>query len=230
MGGPGDPANDLSNVTLTLPTPPPGVYHQQQQQQQQPTQQQLAQRQQLSLGAGMGEGNYPSRQIRPMPSRNRLASSTIVPRNVSITMGEPDSAFSPPQQQQQQGMLFSAPPTQGYASGFAQPGSSPIGSAQVIPMYGEDQVPMSVQLNGAFMPAGPPPQQQQQQHQPHSAPPAPINETSPGAAGLPTTLSPNLLPSGTTGGPVGLPTVQENPWAENSSEADASSPLGSLTA
>ncbi|ORY31273.1 hypothetical protein BCR39DRAFT_96852 [Naematelia encephala] len=96
-----DPAGDLANVTLTLPTPPPSVYAAQQRQ------------------------AYPNRTIRPFPSRTRP---------VSITMGEPESA----------------------ASAYATPSSAtPMLTAHGFsyahqqtsaPMYGEDQVPMSVQL------------------------------------------------------------------------------------
>lgn len=67
----GDPAGDLSNVTLTLPTPPPGMVMQHQQQQ-------------------LGPDYQSQRPIRPFPARSRVASSA--PRSVSIVMAEPGTA------------------------------------------------------------------------------------------------------------------------------------------
>jgi hypothetical protein len=107
----GDPAGDLSNVTLTLPTPPPGAMIQQQQQQQQ-----------------LAPDYHQQRVIRPMPSRSRLVSSAN--RSASITMGEPSSAPSFP------GTALSLP------YGGAHYGSV----SPAPPMYGEDQVPMTVQM------------------------------------------------------------------------------------
>ncbi|ORX40946.1 hypothetical protein BD324DRAFT_612635 [Kockovaella imperatae] len=115
-----DPAGDLSNVTLTLPTPPPQALfqgststsmHQQQQ------------RNQLGV-----------RQIKPFP-RSRIGSVVPLPsaRTVSVTMGEPSSAYN-----------MSSTPVMGY--GFSAADAPP-------PMYGEDDVPMSVQLSTPIQPS-----------------------------------------------------------------------------
>ena len=93
----GDPAGDLANVTLTLPTPPPGMG-------------------QISLQVATDQ-----RAIRPMPSRNRLISTTA--RSVSIQMAEPTPMYT--------GMP--------YTGHYLSPAP---------PMYGEDQVPMTVQMPG----------------------------------------------------------------------------------
>lgn len=96
-----DPAGDLVNVTLTLPTPPPTAFPQQ------------------------VRPYIPNRQIKAMPSRARLTSG--VPQSAritSVTMGEPDHYAS-----------VSAP-MMGY--GYSQ-NTAP-------PMYGEDQVAMTVQM------------------------------------------------------------------------------------
>ena len=105
--GTNDPASDLANVTLTLPTPPPNVYAQQSRQQQQV---------------------YPSRQIKPFPSRARLVSGlpSAGPRTVSVTMGEPDQYHQP-----------ATAPIMGY--GYPPHQAPP-------PMYGEDEVPLTVQM------------------------------------------------------------------------------------
>ncbi len=102
-----DPAGDLSNVTLTLPTPPPSVYAQQHMRNQQ--------RHQV----------YADRAIKPFP-QNRSRIATNVTRTVSVDMASPNPY--PPHM------------TQGYA--YPQHDPPP-------PMYGEDQVPMSVQMPGA---------------------------------------------------------------------------------
>lgn len=116
--GNADPANDLANVTLTLPTPPASAYHQQ--------------HQQPRVGSASNGGGYPQhpgRTIRPFPRRpsNRI---------ISVTMGEytPATAQSGSQTQAQTphtGMPY-----------FAQ--QQPPQTAP--PMYGEDEVPMTVQL------------------------------------------------------------------------------------
>ncbi|WWD20783.1 hypothetical protein CI109_105260 [Kwoniella shandongensis] len=87
-----DPAGDLHNVTLTLPTPPPHLLYSQQRSE---------------------------RTIRAMPSRARIASAAA-PRTVSIAMAEPDDSI--------------------YTSNIYSAHGPPP------PMYGEDQVPMSVQM------------------------------------------------------------------------------------
>ena len=102
-----DPAGDLANVTLTLPTPPPSAMYKHGRQ-------------------------YADRQIRPFP-RSRVAS--VVPhsaRTVSVTMAEPDS------------YPVSTPAiTYSFSAGEAPP-----------PMYGEDEVPMSVRLTMPVEPNG----------------------------------------------------------------------------
>ncbi|WVN89819.1 uncharacterized protein L203_105049 [Cryptococcus depauperatus CBS 7841] len=67
-----DPADDLVNVTLTLPTPPPNVY----------IQQQMQIRQQAPP-------LYTDRPIKAFPKGRRIASSAA-PRSVSVVMAEPD--------------------------------------------------------------------------------------------------------------------------------------------
>ncbi|WVF68004.1 hypothetical protein IAT40_002766 [Kwoniella sp. CBS 6097] len=104
-----DPAGDLANVTLTLPTPPPDVYQNQMRYQ----------------------GVYDNtRSIRPFP-RSRIASAA--PRSVSIAMGEPDDYAHPH-------TAVTYPPTSSvpmYA--YSAQGPPP-------PQYGEDEVPMTVQM------------------------------------------------------------------------------------
>ncbi|EIW70077.1 hypothetical protein TREMEDRAFT_29918 [Tremella mesenterica DSM 1558] len=101
-----DPANDLANVTLTMPTPPPSVYANQHQEQQ--------------------RAAYPGRMIKPFPARSRPAS---VNRVMSVNMDyNPNMMYSYP---------HTAPPAPGQA------------------MYGEDQVPMTVQMPPASAGAGP---------------------------------------------------------------------------
>jgi hypothetical protein len=95
-----DPAGDLANVTLTLPTPPPSMY---------------AQR--------TASYKYQGRTIRPFPKARMPSSATSMPRIASITMAE----------------------TEGYHQGLM---SAPTQYTYQVspPMYGEDQVPMSVQM------------------------------------------------------------------------------------
>lgn len=86
-----DPAGDLANVTLTLPTAPPSVYAAQQHQFQRQGDQQPPHHQSL-----VPQIVYPARQIKSFPSRARLVSGTpmATPRSISITMGE--STYEPP--------------------------------------------------------------------------------------------------------------------------------------
>lgn len=106
-----DPANDLANVTLTLPTPPPNAYVHQIRQQTTPF-------------------LYHDRVYKPSPQGRRTNSA--VPRTVSVIMAEPDEQAH-----------FSYSPTANSAIEFYgyAPQQTPI-----PPMYGEDQVPMSVQM------------------------------------------------------------------------------------
>ncbi|KIR67826.1 hypothetical protein I314_02243 [Cryptococcus bacillisporus CA1873] len=106
-----DPANDLANVTLTLPTPPPNAYVHQIRQQTTPF-------------------LYHDRVYKPFPQGRRTNSA--VPRTVSVIMAEPDEQAH-----------FSYSPTANSAIEFYgyAPQQTPI-----PPMYGEDQVPMSVQM------------------------------------------------------------------------------------
>jgi hypothetical protein len=90
----GDPANDLANVTLTLPTPPIHMYAAQQAQ----TQRHASQ------------STYPGRVIRPFPARSRVASAA--PRTISVNMGSPDRQAYPH-------TAMSMPTAQGY--GYARP-------------------------------------------------------------------------------------------------------------
>lgn len=101
-----DPAGDLSNVTLTLPTPPPSFYTQQQQQQQR-------------------HQGYSGRTIKPFPSHNRSRIASNVTRTVSVAMAMPNQSYD--SQMMSEGHVYThhEPPP---------------------PMYGEDQVPMSVQM------------------------------------------------------------------------------------
>lgn len=106
-----DPANDLANVTLTLPTPPPNAYGQQIRQQTTPA-------------------LYSNRAFKSFPQGRRTTS--VAPRSVSVIMAEPDEQAH-----------FTYPPTANSAVEFYgyAPQQTPI-----PPMYGEDQVPMSVQM------------------------------------------------------------------------------------
>ncbi|OXG73918.1 hypothetical protein C348_01900 [Cryptococcus neoformans Gb118] len=106
-----DPANDLTNVTLTLPTPPPNAYGQQIRQQTTPA-------------------LYSNRAFKSFPQGRRTTS--VAPRSVSVIMAEPDEQAH-----------FTYPPTANSAVEFYgyAPQQTPI-----PPMYGEDQVPMSVQM------------------------------------------------------------------------------------
>ncbi|WVQ86275.1 hypothetical protein IAT38_008443 [Cryptococcus sp. DSM 104549] len=135
-----DPAGDLANVTLTLPTPPPEMYHHQQAAQQQA---QLMARHQVP----MTQTVYSDRPVKPFPTGRRMV-STAVPRNVSIMMAEPDeypatATAGSGGSSASGGMLFTAGP-----GGYPQ--------QETRPMYGEDQVPLSVQLPGSasLSPAG----------------------------------------------------------------------------
>lgn len=134
---PGDPAGDISNVTLTLPTPPAHIVAQQQQQQQ--LQQQHMQQQHY------GQLSAPGRTIRPMPSRARLASA----RNMSANMDTGEYTTTPL-------ALGSAPPLAPMTAHTGVSASYPYSSVHMsysaaeshsaTPMYGEDRVPMSVQM------------------------------------------------------------------------------------
>lgn len=106
-----DPANDLANVTLTLPTPPPNAYVHQIRQQ-------------------TTSFLYHDRVYKPFPQDRRTNSAA--PRTVSVIMAEPDEHAH-----------FSYSPTANSAIEFYgyAPQQTPI-----PPMYGEDQVPMSVQM------------------------------------------------------------------------------------
>ncbi|WRT70762.1 uncharacterized protein IL334_007761 [Kwoniella shivajii] len=111
-----DPAGDLANVTLTLPTPPPEVYNQQYRYQ----------------------NAYPDRIIKAFP-RSRMSSS-IAPRIASITMGEPEDVYSANPQ-----TANYPPPMSGMQMYSAYSSAAP-------PMYGEDQVPLEVQMPPASAP------------------------------------------------------------------------------
>ena len=113
--GNNDPAGDLSNVTLTLPTPPPSAFHQQHQQPRIPS-----------------HHSSSSRAIRPFP--RRAPSHAYSNRVMSVNMSAP----SPVYQQQQ-------PQTAAGSSSYYNPSTAIPQSAP--PMYGEDDVPMSVQLH-----------------------------------------------------------------------------------
>ena len=71
--GQNDPAGDLANVTLILPTPPMSAYAHQQQHNQIYSQQRL---------------------IRPMPTHNRARIASNVTRTVSVIMASPDQFTS----------------------------------------------------------------------------------------------------------------------------------------
>ncbi|WWC92374.1 uncharacterized protein L201_007331 [Kwoniella dendrophila CBS 6074] len=132
-----DPAGDLVNVTLTLPTPPPEVYNQQ-----------------------VRYGNvYSGRSIKPFP-RSRVSSS--VPRSVSVQMGEPEDLYSLNQGHPQTagyctitssnnnntGLSIYPPPLTSTTTMY----TSSAAIAPAPPMYGEDKVPMSVQMPSSAAP------------------------------------------------------------------------------
>lgn len=115
--GNNDPADDLANVTLTLPTPPASAYPQQHQQPR------------IISTSSNGAGMYASqgRAIRPFPRRN--VSQSTGPQSARIMSVNMDIPY---------GQL--PPPTTAYFT--PAPQTAP-------PMYGEDEVPMSVQLPSA---------------------------------------------------------------------------------
>ncbi|WVQ70771.1 hypothetical protein IAR50_000293 [Cryptococcus sp. DSM 104548] len=109
-----DPANDLANVTLTLPTPPPDAYSQ-------------------SMRQAAPPPMYTDLAIKPYPHGRRIASAA--PRNVSVLMAEPDE--------------------HAYPSASASESSGVYGyGAPAANMYGEDQVPLSVQMPGSTSSSG----------------------------------------------------------------------------
>ncbi|WWC72639.1 uncharacterized protein I206_106603 [Kwoniella pini CBS 10737] len=131
-----DPAHDLINVTLTLPTPPPHEAYNQQMRYGN-----IGYSPSASLSSNSG------RTIKPFPSRSRLGSS--VPRTISINMGEPEEHqyLTPHTGYAMSGNngLYINPPhftsthnSNLYTSSAALPPPHP--------MYGEDEVPMSVQM------------------------------------------------------------------------------------
>ena len=129
-----DPANDLANVTLTMPTPPPNFYASQQGQQSQAQIQGMQgqqQQQQQRMGGAYPNGLSNARMIKPFPSRRPTSAN---PRIMSVNMASP------------------ADYTVGGAGGgasaglsYAYPHTAPPVQHQP-PMYGEDQVPMTVQM------------------------------------------------------------------------------------
>lgn len=122
--GNNDPAGDLANVTLTMPTPPASAYPQQHQQPRIISQ---------SNGGGMYPGQgHAGRTIRPFPRRN-VSQAPHSARIVSVNMDGSSSSASA------YGQL--PPPTA--ASGMSYYTSAP---QTAPPMYGEDDVPMTVQL------------------------------------------------------------------------------------
>lgn len=104
-----DPANDLANVTLTLPTPPPSAYPMQHQQPRM--------------------SSHSNRNVRPFPRRG--PSGVYPPNSANRLMSVNMSATSPNYPPHTGGMSYYNPST--------APQTAP-------PMYGEDDVPMTVQL------------------------------------------------------------------------------------
>ena len=97
-----DPAGDLANVTLTLPTPPPSMWTRQQKHFQQ---------------------NHTGREIKPLPFH---APSRITPdftRSINVHLASPNGFVTPPKQE-----------------------SFVYSQQEPTPMYGEHDVPMTVQL------------------------------------------------------------------------------------
>lgn len=176
----GDPAGDLGNVTLTLPTPPPNVLLQQQQQEMQ----------QMQPAPAHFTPDHPGqRVIRPMPSRHRLVSAA--PRSVSVVMAEPTSAAHA----QHSAQLFpstamSVPPNSSAAAGqydhstiptstsFA---TGPVSSTAQVPVAANATTVMSTGPDSAMM------QYQQQQLLPYQRP-----STSPLAVALATGAEPDV--------------------------------------
>ncbi|WWC98477.1 hypothetical protein V866_005368 [Kwoniella sp. B9012] len=161
-----DPAGDLVNVTLTLPTPPPEVYSQQ-----------------MRYGNIYTSSSSSGRSIKPFP-RPRVGSS--VPRTISINMGEPEDSYSSHPQTStgyptgHGGLSIYPPPLTSNGGMYASSAIMPP-----PPMYGEDEVPMSVQM-------------------PSSAPaPAPTPATGPGGMHMGITTAPppltSSVPSSTAG-------------------------------
>ncbi|WWC65243.1 uncharacterized protein I303_107860 [Kwoniella dejecticola CBS 10117] len=136
-----DPADDWINVTLTLPTPPP---HE-------------AYNQQMRYGniaypsSALSSAPMSGRSIKPFPSRSRVGSS--VPRTMSINMGEPDDVYNNTTNtphtgypMTSNGLYINPPPL---TSGHSHTSNMYASSAALpppAPMYGEDEVPMSVQM------------------------------------------------------------------------------------
>jgi hypothetical protein len=142
----GDPAGDISHVSLTQPSMPA---HLAMQQVPLPPPMSLPfsspAPQQMQYGQLSA---IPDRSIRPMPSRARLVSSA--PRNLPSGMEAP---YTP--QPQHSGLLTGAPFTSqasAYPYSAMPPSAMHTPQVQHTPMYGEDQVPMSVHMPLAPLP------------------------------------------------------------------------------
>jgi hypothetical protein len=173
----GDPAGDITHVSLTQPSMPAHLAMQVP-----PMQLPFASPapQTMQMPYSHAGDSMPERSIRPMPSRARLNAS--VPRSLPVNMDAGSYTPLP----QHSGLFTGAPFTsQASASAPAYPYSAMPPSAmhtphaQHTPMYGEDQVPMSVQMPLAPMHHAP---QQLATPQPISAMPSSILSSVPPSA------------------------------------------------
>ena len=128
--GVGDPANDLCNVTLTLPTPPPSAYHQQHQQPR------------LSSHSASSSG----RTVRPFPRRGPSQVYSNSGRIMSVNMSAPSPVYQ--QQPQTAGGSYFNP-----SSATVVPQSAPP-MYNDVPMSGQSQG--HVQLQSQRMQASTP--------------------------------------------------------------------------
>lgn len=130
--GNNDPANDLANVTLTLPTPPPSAYHTQSQMQ----------------APAQPPHSSQSRSFKSLPSRARMASHRIdpipSPRIMSVNMSLSASPMPEYQSHHQHQQYSSSTPMPYSAYTTPLPPPPP-------PMFGEDEVPMTVQMPGSLV-------------------------------------------------------------------------------
>ena len=197
----GDPAGDITHVSLTQPSMPAHIAMQHQPPPPPPMQLPFSSPAPQQMPYIHQSASMPERVIRPMPSRARLASAG--PRSMSVNM---DGQYTP---QPQHTALFSGAPFTSHGSSYPYSAMPPSAmhtpQMQHQPMYGEDQVPMTVQMPMAPLPAqnqhlatpqpvsampssllsaAPPtsqintswmPEQQQQQQQ-HQGEPSPVDE------------------------------------------------------
>lgn len=168
--GNNDPAGDLANVTLTLPTPPATQYYQQHQQPRVVSQNGIYPQHPHSATSNTHSmGLSTGRTIRAFPRRNASSAHQNGNGNGNglSTPGMPMSASSNLGSARimsvnMEGVYSPMPPTTANGVTYFNPPAPP--------MYGEDEVPMSVQLPSANLQAQQHQQQQQQGQVPMMSP------------------------------------------------------------